>query len=649
MCGICGEWRLDGDASSVSVDVLQRMCKSITHRGPDGQGIYVAGRGGRTVVQGEDGRTEGDGGHGRIGLGARRLSIIDLDTGAQPVHNEDSSLWIVFNGEVYNYRELRLRLEARGHRFSTRSDTETIVHLYEDDRDTCVRSLNGMFAFAVWDEPRERLLLARDRLGIKPVFYAWDGGRLVFASEIKGILEAWPRPEVDVVALHDYLSLGYIPAPRTIYQGIQKLPPAHLLIADRAGVRVEQYWDLPARPPTRRRAPSIEEAGAELLDRLRRAVSGQMVSDVPLGVFLSGGLDSSTLVALMSEVSERPVRTFSIGFEEASYSELPAARLIASRFGTDHTELIVRPEVRDLLPGLIRTFDEPFADSSAIPTYYLSQLARSRVTVALGGDGGDEVFAGYETYVATQLARYYSRLPRALRHGAIGPLVRWLPASEAKVSFDYKAKRFVSGADLPPGRAHFSWKVLFTEDAKTQLYREGYPRPDRDSYEAFGCWFDRFRERELLDRLQYADLKVYLPDDILTKVDRTSMANSLEVRVPLLDHEIVEFVLTLPPSLRLHGLSKKHVLKHAIASLLPKPILRRRKRGFNVPIARWLRRDLRGLVAEYLSPSMVRRQGCFDPAIVSELVRRHDDGRVDYGRNLWSLLVFSMWSEQWRA
>ncbi len=651
VCGICGEWYRDPSAQEVSWSGLNRMCKVLGHRGPDGQGLYMQARGRRIAVSGEGPGTCAADWRGRIGLGHRRLSIIDLATGAQPLPNEDRSMWIVFNGEIYNYQMLRAQLEARGHRFSTKSDTETIIHLYEDLGDSCVQLLNGMFAFAIWDEGRERLFLARDRFGIKPLFYSWDGRRLLFASEIKAIVEVLPERHIDHEALHDYLSLNYIPGPRTIYREIRKLQPGHLLAAEGGGIQIQRYWDGPVCSQTCRSRIRIsaEEASAELLSRLRRGVSAQMVSDVPLGVFLSGGLDSSTVVALMSEVSDRPVRTFSIGFEERTYTELPAARLVASRFQTDHTEIIVRPEVRDLLPVLARSFDEPFADSSAIPTYYVSQLARSRVTVALGGDGGDELFAGYDTYNATRLARLYCRLPQAFRRWIVAPLVHRLPVSEAKVSFDYRAKRFVEGADQPAARAHFCWKQIFSEEAKRQLYRAGYPWPARDSSQVYVERFEECPSGELLDRLQHVDATVYLPDDILVKVDRMSMANSLEVRVPLLDYDVADFVMSLPPSLRLHGLTKKYILKRAVKGLLPPEILHRPKRGFNVPVAQWLRQELRNVVGDYLSPSTLTRQGYFDPMVVGEIIRYHNSGRADYSRNLWGLLMFSVWSEQQEA
>ncbi len=647
MCGISGEWYRD-PTGEVRLDGLKNMCQVLRHRGPDGQGFYLQGPGDqRVVVFGEN--VEPGTQTGRIGLAHRRLSIIDLGTGAQPLSNEDHSVWIVFNGEIYNYQELRTQLEVRGHRFSTKSDTETIIHLYEDLGERCVDLLNGIFAFAIWDERQERLLLARDRFGVKPLFYVWDEKRLLFGSEIKAILQAFPHREIDLEALHDYLSLNYIPGPQTIYRTVRKLEPGHLLIGDRNGIHIERYWDVPSHPTTKRldRIPvPVDEVAEELLQHLRRAVGGQMRSDVPLGVFLSGGLDSSTVVALMSEVSHHPVRTFSIGFEEPSYNELPAARLVASRFRTDHTEFIVRPDIKELLPALVESFDEPFADSSAIPTYYLSRLARTHVTVALGGDGGDEVFAGYDTYLATKLARYYRMLPRQLRRWVIAPVVHRLPTSDAKVSFDYKAKRFVDGAELPIDRAHFSWKAIFSDEAKMRLYRQEVPYASHDSFQVFADCFNRRKGTNLLDRLQYADIKVYLPDDILVKVDRMSMANSLELRVPLLDHELVEFVASLPPRLRLRGLTKKYILRRAVRKLLPSEIVSGRKRGFNVPIGRWLRRDLCDLVRDHLSPSSVKRQGYFDPQSVARIVKDHDEGRIDYSRNLWGLLMFSMWHEQ---
>jgi asparagine synthase (glutamine-hydrolysing) len=465
---------------------------------------------------------------------------------------------------------------------------------------------------------------------------------------LKALAVALAGRQVDYQALHDYLSLNYIPGPRTIYRDICKLQPGHLLIGDRNGISVRPYWDAPfaAEHSAGTAVAGTEELAGALLERLRRAVRAQMVSDVPLGVFLSGGLDSSTLVALASEVSDRPVRTFTIGFKDPSYSELEEARLVASHFGTEHTDLVLDGDARELVPELVRSFDEPFADSSAIPTYYVSQLARSRVTVALGGDGGDEVFAGYHTYVAAKLAQRYRRLPRIVRRGLVSPLVHLLPSSEAKVSVDYMAKRFVRGAELPEERAHFSWKEIFTEDAKAQLYADLRSCKTADSFETFARHFAQCSQRELLDRLQYVDIKVYLPDDILAKVDRMSMAHSLEVRVPFLDLDVVTFAASLPSAARVNGWTKKFILKQAVKRLLPAQIINGRKRGFNVPLAGWMRRELRELVHDYLAPAVIERQGWFKPQAVAELVRRHQSGTIDYGRNLWALVILGVWIEQ---
>ena len=647
MCGICGEWYVDPSSERVEAQELYRMNATLRHRGPDGQGIYLHGaRGGSLLNPDDHGALERS--RGRVGLAHRRLSVIDLATGSQPMTNEDGSIWVVLNGEIYNFRELRAELEACGHFFSTRSDTEVLLHLYEQHGEECARWLNGMFAFALWDERRERILLARDQFGIKPLFYTWNGRRLLFASELKALAVAFAERQVDYQALHDYLSLNYVPGPRTIYRDICKLQAGHLLIGDRNGISLRRYWDAPfaAERSARTQLTSTEELAGELLERLRRAVRAQMVSDVPLGVFLSGGLDSSTLVALASEVSDRPVRTFSIGFKDPSYNELEEARLVASRFGTEHTDLVLNGDARELVPELVRSFDEPFADSSAIPTYYVSQLARSRVTVALGGDGGDEIFAGYHTYVAAKLAQRYRRLPRIVRRRLVSPLVHLLPSSEAKVSVDYMAKRFVTGAELPEERAHFSWKEIFTEDAKAQLYADPRSRETADSFETFAGHFAQCGQRELLDRLQYVDIKVYLPDDILVKVDRMSMAHSLEVRVPFLDLDIVEFAASLPSAARVNGWTKKFILKQAVKRLLPDQIINGRKRGFNVPLAGWMRRELRELVHDYLAPAVIERQGWFKPQAVAELVRRHQSGTIDYGRNLWALLILAIWTEQ---
>ena len=646
MCGICGEWYSDSDRQRVEPERIKRMSQTLHHRGPDGEGIYLDGAAGPILLppnaNGAYSRMRG-----RVGLGHRRLSIIDLATGSQPMANEDGTVWVVFNGEIYNFRSLRAQLETRGHRFTTQSDTEVLVHLYEDYGDDCVKWLRGMFAFALWDARRERLLLARDQVGIKPLFYSWDNGRLLFASELKALTAVTEDRPIDFQALHDYLSLNYIPGPRTIYRNMHKLQPGHILVGDKGGIRVSRYWDVPF--GTEREVmgrAGEEELAEELRARLRQAVSDHLVSDVPLGVFLSGGLDSSTLVALMSEIGAGPIRTFSIGFQNPSYSETSDARLIAERFGTDHSELILDGKIGEIVPAVVGSFDEPFADSSAIPTYYVAHLARARVTVALGGDGGDEVLAGYHTYHATHLAQLYRRLPEVIRQRVVAPLVGRLPTSETKLGFDYMAKRFVRGAELPADRAHIAWREIFSEEGKAQLYAQGLGESVEDSFNNFGRHFGEREQAVLLDRMQYVDMKVYLPDDILVKVDRMSMAHSLEVRVPFLDLEVINFAAALPVKARLNGRVKKYLLRKAVADLLPAAIVKGRKRGFNVPLAAWMRRELREVAGDYLSPEVIGRQGWFKPEVVTNLIDQHNSGKVDHGRNLWALLVMSIWSRQ---
>lgn len=627
MCGIVGKLSFD-KTRAVSPELIRAMCATIVHRGPDDEGLYV---------------------EGPLGLGMRRLSIIDLTGGQQPVANEDGTVWVVFNGEIYNYREWRPTLESWGHRFSSNSDTEVIVHLYEEFGTDFVNHLRGMFAIALWDKRRETLILVRDRLGIKPLYYSTANHQLLFGSELKALLCAGLSRELDAQALHEFLSYNYIPGPRTIFKEAEKLQPGHRLIATRGGhVTIEPYWDLEATVPPENVTKPVAYYLEQLTALLRESVRYRLISDVPLGVFLSGGLDSSTLVAVMREVSSDPIKTFSIGFEDTSFNELPYARTVAQHFETDHHELIVKPDVLDLLPKLIRSFDEPFADSSAIPVYYLSELTRQHVKVALGGDGGDEVFAGYETYTAYKLASFYRQLPRPLQ-SLLPFLVMKLPVSHTKVSFDYKAKRFIQGALLPPERSHYAWKAIFSEDMKRELYWASPNGLLRDPFEVFEREFANCRQQSMLSRLQYVDLRVYLPDDILVKVDRMSMAHALEVRVPLLDHKLVEFAATVPAELQLRGLQKKYLLKRAMAHRLPPKILNRKKGGFNVPIPGWLRHELHDYTQDVLSEKRLREQGFFNPSYVQQLMRDHNEMRVDYSRNLWGLLIFTLWYEAYGA
>jgi asparagine synthase (glutamine-hydrolysing) len=621
MCGIAGKLSLR-PSETVTSESVTRMCRVLSHRGPDDEGIYL---------------------DGSFGMGMRRLSIIDLLSGKQPIQNEDGSVWTVFNGEIYNFLDLRLLLQRKGHRFYTNTDTEVIVHLYEEYQEDFVRHLAGMFAIVVWDMRQKKLILARDRLGIKPLYYYVDSNRILFGSEIKAILQDGIEKEIDLQALHDYLSFNYVPGPRTIFKGVRKLPPGHMMTSSRGTVTITPYWELQyGENPTNGRARSEESYCEELYDLLKATVQQHLISDVPLGVFLSGGIDSSTLVALMSKVSSQPIRTFSIGFEETSYNELDYARAVAKKFDTEHHELVVSPNIVDLLPELVHFFDEPFADSSAIPVYCVSKLAREHVKVALSGEGGDEVFAGYETYAAYKIAEIYKRLPKILATTLIPATVRRLPVSHRRVSFDYKAKRFVDGALLSPEDAHYWWKVIFTEEAKAVLYAGGVDGLE-DPLTLYRHAYEHCPAVDVLTKLQHIDTKIWLPDDILVKADRMSMAHSLETRVPFLDHRVVEFAASLPPHLKLRRLTKKYILKRAMSGHLPSEVLKGKKRGFNVPVPIWLRHELRDLVHDVLGPRRLKETGFFSSEAVSAIIRDHELKRVDYSRNIWCLLVFMLW------
>jgi asparagine synthase (glutamine-hydrolysing) len=571
----------------------------------------------------------------------RRLSIIDVVGGRQPIFSEHRNAVVVYNGETYNFRELRRDLEGKGHHFATRTDTEVIVHLYEEHGDRCVEKMNGMFAFALWDKDRQRLLLARDRLGVKPLFYFVDAHRLIFASEVKAILAEGSVPrEVDPVGLHHFLSLNYVPRQFTLFRNIRKLLPGHILTVEAGRVSVSQYWRLPE-PEV---AVNEDRLAEELVERLLESVRLRLVSDVPLGVFLSGGIDSSLVTALATKANKGPVSTFSIGFQEESFSELPYARLTARRYNADHHEMIVKCEVEDLLPKLTWHSDEPSADSSAVPTYFLSKFAREHVKVILSGDGGDELFGGYETYAAYNAARLYRRLPGALR-AAIRSVAHRLPVSEKKVSFDYRAKRFADGAEMEPLRAHFWWNGTFNEEQKRWLYSQEFAHQvgDLDTLQVFRECLCANSEADFPAALMHADTKTYLVDDILVKVDRMSMANSLEVRTPFLDYTFVEFAARLPSRLKVRGLRKKLLLKRAAEGLVPHQNIYRKKQGFSIPVALWLKTRLRPIVEDLLSEERVRSQGLFRPEAVRELVRQHMAAEANHGFSLWGLMVISLW------
>ena len=623
MCGICGIVSSEGIGPGDRV-ALEGMCRTLRHRGPDDEGYYVD----RWAA-----------------LGMRRLSIIDLATGQQPVTNEEGKVWLVFNGEIYNYRELRQRFEREGHVFASQSDSEVIVHAYEAYGERCLQLLNGMFALAIWDTRRNRLFLARDRLGIKPLYYWHDPNHIVFGSELKALMVHPDVPRmVDPVALDQFLTLEYVPSPRTIFTDVRKLLPGHYLIFEAGHCQVEPYWDVPFQE-----MPNDEATCAEqLADLIGDAVRLQMVSDVPLGAFLSGGLDSSTVVASMSRLTHEPVRTFSIGFADATYNELPYARAVARYFGTRHTEATLQPDIADLAERLVEHLDEPLADFSIFPTYLVSELARHSVKVVLSGDGGDELFGGYDAYVAQKYDRYYRWLPGPLRRRALPALMERIRPQPAKKGLINKAKRFVEGASMSPSLQHARWMMFMSDADKARLYRPAL------QVSVNGCsassllegYFQRVEEVEPLARQQYVDLKTYLADDILTKVDRMSMAASIEARVPLLDHRIVEFALNLPPHMKLQGGQTKVILRRAMHGRLPEAILTKPKQGFSIPLKHWLHGPLRPMLTDLLSADCVRRRGYFEAETVTRWVTEHLDGRANHSHRLWALMVFELWQRQ---
>jgi asparagine synthase (glutamine-hydrolysing) len=611
MCGIAGIMSF-GSQPVLSSEV-RSMCRAISHRGPDDDGFYFGSE---------------------VALGMRRLAIIDLAAGMQPVHNEDATVWVVFNGEVYNYRALRAELLAHGHRFYTESDTEVIVHLYEERGALCVDAMRGMFAFAVWDERRQSLLLARDRLGVKPLYYAEVAGRLVFASEIKSILQL---PELEaslnwesVSHLFTFLST---PPRESILQGIHKLEPGHILLASpRNGLRTQRYWGIAFEPDHGRR----EEEYVEILrEKLTESVALRMVSDVPVGAFLSGGIDSSVVVATMSRLTPEPVRTFSIGFDDGAYDERPYARLVADHFGTRHYERVLQPDALGVLEDLTWYLDEPFGDASAIPTYFVSKLAAEHVKVVLSGDGGDELFAGYDRYRVAAHERALDRLPATARKviGSVGAL---LPEG-------MRGRNWLNHVALSGLARYLDSVTLFRHEQRRRLFRpEVYKQMAH--YDPWQALADRLpaRPRDWLATFQYLDLTSYLPLDILTKVDRMSMAHSIEAREPLLDHTLVELAAQLPLDLRFDGQTTKYLLKKAVRGLLPDAIIDRPKRGFAVPLGRWFRGRLNGFVGDLLLDPHSRTRAFFDASYVRELLRRHERGR-ELDLHLWTMLSFELW------
>ncbi|MGH7392611.1 MAG: asparagine synthase (glutamine-hydrolyzing) [Candidatus Rokuibacteriota bacterium] len=622
MCGITGIVFSDR-AHPVDRDLVRRMTSTLAHRGPDADGyLFDAG----------------------AALGHRRLSIIDLSTGDQPIYNEDRTRAVVFNGEIYNFRELRAELQARGHRFATVSDTEVIVHAWEEYGDDCIGRFRGMFALALWDARRRRLLLARDRVGKKPLYYAHDGERLVFASELKAILvDPSVKRVLNAEAIDDYLSFGAVPAPRTIYHGLAQLPPAHYLVWEDGRVEVTEYWDLAFQEaPERSEASWLEELEAVIGDAVRL----RMISDVPLGAFLSGGVDSSAVVAAMAAQSARPIATTTVAFNERAFNEAAHARAVAASLGTDHRELLVEPRAAEILPKLVWHLDEPFADSSALPTYYVSWAARQRVTVALSGDGGDEVFGGYEWRYRLNLLEHAvrRRLPRSFRRGVLAPMAAVWPKAD-RLPRPLRWKFFLRNVSLDREQAYFHDMSLFTPGDKQQLLSPDFRRVlrDHDPFALFARHFARARDLDPLSRILYVDTKAYLANDILVKVDRMAMANSLEVRSPLLDHKVMEFAATVPSRLKFRGPTSKYLLKRYVEQRVPPAVVHRPKMGFAIPLGAWLRTDLRPLAEDLLlSPRAVQR-GYFSPERVRGLWDAHQGGRRDHAHPLWALMMLEFW------
>lgn len=627
MCGIVGYLNLDGSPVDPNERIIREMCDSIEHRGPDEEGSTIIGP---------------------VALGMTRLSIIDLSTGQQPIPNEDKTVWIVFNGEIYNFHELQKLVQSKGHTLKTKSDTEVIVHLYEEYGVDCLTYLEGMFAFAIWDIPRGRLLLARDRMGEKPLHYGVFDGKLIFGSELKGLLvhpSAAAHKDLDILALQKYLAMEYVPAPSSIFKGIEKLMPAHYLLVENGQLKTGCYWE----PTIAERDWSEKEAEDRLLELLRKSIELRLISDVPLGVFLSGGIDSSAIAALASQLRSEKLKTFSIGFRDSSFDESEHAQLVANHLGTEHNVAWFTPDLAEqTLTELWEYLDEPLADASIVPTFFLSKMTKRQVTVALAGEGGDELFGGYPTYQAHRYASIWTSMPSVFRRSVIEPAIRSLPVSHNNLSFDYKAKRFISAAEQPHIERHFQWMGSIPLKEHPRLMKSGLATLTREEelYKPHFAIRDNAGRQDVVSEIMRLDLNTYLPDDLLVKSDRASMAASLEVRLPFLAYPLVEFALSLPSSLKVRGFkTTKYLLKKAIAPYLPESIIKRPKKGFGIPVAKWLRSDFKPLVDELLSQSYVEKQGLFDYAYVGELLRQHQSGQVDRRKELWTLFMFQWW---WR-
>lgn len=622
MCGICGKISLN---RNVSENLIRKMCEVLRHRGPDSEGCVVLGLPSNNIT---------------MGLGHRRLSVIDLSpAGHQPMCNEDGTIWIVMNGEVYNFPELRDALEKKGHRFKSHTDTEVIVHLYEEKGIECLGDLRGPFAFALWDSRRERLFLARDRIGKKPLYYKYKNQALTFASEIKAILQ---DPDVSVEvnrsAVTDYLSYGYVPTPESMFKGIMKLPPAHFMIYEKGNIRIEKYWRLDF---SKKIKLSENEYCGRILDLLEEATRIRMISDVPLGAFLSGGIDSSAVVYMMSKLNSRRVKTFSIGFEEQEYSELKFAKKIADRFGTEHKEYIVKPNAIEILPKLVWHYNEPYADSSALPSYYVAKMTRQDVTVALNGDGGDEDFGGYERFMAARFAEYLKIVPGNL----LRSIADRLPESLGLKDFRTRLKRFLLMASRPYRERHYNWVTIFRDSDKRNLFSEEFNRETtgRNSFAYLDKAFNECTSKDIVDLVTSTDIKTNLLDDLLVKMDIATMANSLEGRSPFLDHKVMEFAASMPSNMKIKRTRLKHILKKALKNKLPDEILRRGKMGFGVPLDSWFRGELKAYSYGILLSDKCIKRGYFKREALKNVLDEHCAGNINNGAKIWSLLFLELW------
>lgn len=635
MCGIVGFLNLNKQPLEDGEKHLSKMCASIAHRGPDEEGWKVIGP---------------------AAIGMTRLAIIDVSGGQQPISNEDNTIWIVFNGEIYNFQELQKLVLERGHTLRTKSDTETIVHLYEEFGVDCLKYLEGMFAFAIWDSRKERLFIARDRMGEKPLHWGVFDGQLVFGSELKTIL-AHPksRKDLDNTALQKYLALEYVPNPHSMFAGISKLPPAHFMLVENGQTHIERYW----LPETKVQDISEAEACEKLISLLSKSIEGRLISEVPLGVFLSGGIDSSAIAALATKVANKPIKTYSIGFEDKSFDESSHALAVAKHIGSEHEVCTFSPEMGfETLSELWDILDEPLADASIVPTYFLSKMTRKHVTVALAGEGGDELFGGYPTYQAHKMAPMWSIIPEGVRGGLLEPAMNKLPVNMNNLSFDFKVKRFIRSAAEPPVRRHLRWMgsipVAEQEALVTAAHRSlangqteetlfnDLPLVNLNGVHKNGN-LGKNAILEVVNNIMRLDMTTYLPDDLLVKSDRASMAASLEVRLPFLAFPLIEFALSLPPSMKVRGMTTKYLLKKAVTPYLPEYIMKRPKKGFGIPVAKWLRQEFRPVVDELLCQSFIEKQGIFQWVYVKNMLDEHMSMKVDRRKELWTMLMFQWW------